>query len=65
MPIVVCTSRAGMNIATKLSVAKQITDAVYNTSKPGPSIISMIINSIGGSKPQHSAPSNCNRRRPN
>ncbi len=46
MPIIVCTSRAGMSIATKRSIAKQITDAVHATIKSDPAIISVVFNDI-------------------
>lgn len=46
MPIIVCTSRAGMNVETKRSLATQITTAVHETIKSDPSIISVVFNDI-------------------
>jgi phenylpyruvate tautomerase PptA (4-oxalocrotonate tautomerase family) len=46
MPIIVCTTRAGMNVETKRSIAKQITAAVNETIKSDPSIISVVFNDI-------------------
>jgi phenylpyruvate tautomerase PptA (4-oxalocrotonate tautomerase family) len=46
MPIIVCTTRAGLDVQTKHRIAKLITDAVHETIKSPPPIISVVFNDI-------------------
>ncbi|MBI1396592.1 MAG: hypothetical protein GC151_11480 [Betaproteobacteria bacterium] len=48
MPIIVCTTRAGKNVETKRSIARQITEAVHATIGSDRAIISVVFNDIPG-----------------
>jgi len=46
MPIITCTTRAGLNVDVKRSIAKQITATVHDTIKSNPAIISVVFNDL-------------------
>lgn len=46
MPIIVCTTRAGMDTQMKRRIAQQITEAVHETIKSARPIISVVFNDI-------------------